>query len=479
MKKMAIAKLTTSALVLGTLTIAGSVSGRAQGQTQASDAKGVHDAAVIARRAGAALTKKQATKAVTLAESAVAFQPRDARYRMLLGQAYLAAGRFQSAEQSFSDTLALDPERERAALNLALAQIAQGRKDAARSTLASYRDRLPAADFGLAVALAGDPDEAVRILEFATRAPDASAKTRQNLALAYALAGKWTNARVMAVQDLSPDEADARVAGWAQFARPAGAADQVATLLGVTPRLDGGVPTRLALAPVNPAIRTASVQEAVAPVAVAPAPSHVPVAIATADPQPAFEVAATTAKTRPASTAAAAASTSTSTVATAMASPVRTAVALPVFTVMPSTASTVRPTPAPVLIRAEPRPVREAVVRPSRSAATVKVAAFHPARTGKFVVQIGAFQNASSAQRAWDRLSNRVNLAKYDAVNGAAKFRNASLVRVAIGGLETRADANRLCARIKQAGSVCFVRVQDGDAPARWVQRHTFKLAAR
>jgi hypothetical protein len=114
-----------------------------------------------------------------------------------------------------------------------------------------------------------------------------------------------------------------------------------------------------------------------------------------------------------------------------------------------------------------------------RPAATVRAAAFHPAHPGKFVVQIGAFENASSAQRAWNRLSSRINLANYDAVNGAARFRNASLIRVAIGGLDTRADANRLCARIKQTGSVCFVRVQEGDAPARWVQRHTFKVAAR
>ena len=454
MKKMVIAKLTTSALVLSTLMAAGSGSGWAQGP---ADAKAVHDAAAVAQRASVALTKKQAAKAVTLAETAVSLQPRDARYRMLLGQAYLGAGRFQSAEQTFSDTLMLDPERERAALDLALAQIAQGRRDAAKSTLADYRDKLPAADFGLAVALAGDADEAVRILEFATRAPDATAKTRQNLALAYALAGKWNNARVMAVQDLSPDEADTRVAGWAQFARPAAASDQVATLLGVIPRLDGGMPTRLALVRGNPAIRTASAREAVAPVAGAPTPLPVPVAVATAETQPAFEVAATT----------------------AMASPISAATVSPVLSAMASPVSKGRPSPAPVLIRAEPRPVRQAVIRLLRPAATVKAAAFHPAHPGKFVVQIGAFENASSAQRAWNRLSSRINLANYDAVNGAARFRNASLIRVAIGGLDTRADANRLCARIKQTGSVCFVRIQEGDAPARWAQRRTFKVAAR
>lgn len=443
MKKLAIAKMTASALVLGTLMAATGASVQAQGSAHVSDGKALQKAAAAAQRATAALTKKQTVKAVTFAEIAVAFQPRDARYRLLLGQAYLAAGRFQSAEQSFVDTLTLDPERERAALNLALAQVAQGKKDAARSTLADYRDKLPAADFGLAMALAGDPDEAVRILEFATRAPDATAKTRQNLALAYALQGKWANARVMAVQDMTPDEADARVSKWAEFVRPAAAADQVATLLGVMPQSDGGQPSRLALVPFNPAVQTASAPQAVAPVApvvAEPMPEPVAVAVAAPEPQPAFEVAAT-----------------------------------PAVTPVP----VVQPTPKPVLIRAEPRPVRQAIVQPSRPVAVRNAVAFRPASTGKFVVQIGAFQNAANAQRAWNRVSSRVNLANYTAINGFTKVSNASVTRVAIGGIGTRAEAVRLCARIQQTGGTCFVRTNAGDSPARWAQNKTVKFASR
>jgi Flp pilus assembly protein TadD len=456
MNKMAIAKLTTSALVVGTLVLATSLSGQAQGPTSVSSARAVHAAAVFASGANKALAKKQGEKAVALAEKAVAFQPRDAGYRMLLGQAYLAAGRFQSAEQSFSDTLMLNPERERAALNLALAQIAQGKNDAAKSTLADYREKLPAADFGLAMALAGDVNEAVRVLEFATRAPDATAKTRQNLALAYALAGKWTNARVMAVQDMTPDEAEARVAHWAEFVRPGTPSDQIASLLGVTPRADGGMPTQLALGTINPAVQTAAVVAPVAAPEPEPAPAPAPLAVAAVEPsQPAFEVPVAAA---PAATPA-----------------VRFGPSVPV----------VQPLPAPATIRAEKRPVRQAVVAPSRTvgaprpAVAIKAAAFRPVSNGKFVVQIGAFQNAASAERAWNRLSGRVDLASFNAVNGAAKFKNASLVRVAIGGLGTRADADQLCNRIKQSGGVCFVRVQAGDAPARWVQRQGVRVASR
>jgi Flp pilus assembly protein TadD/cell division protein FtsN len=452
MNRNSMLRLTASVLAFGSTMMLGSVSGLAAGTSVVSQAQAARQAAGFAAKASKALLKKNPAKAVVFAENAVALQARNADYRMILGQAYIAAGRFQSAEQSFSDTLTLNPEKERAALNLALAQVALGKNDAAQSTLADYRDKLPAADFGLAMALAGNPQEAVRVLEFATRAPDANAKTRQNLALAYALAGRWDNAKVMAVQDLTPDEVDTRLATWAGFARPGGSAKQVAALLGVSPvAADGGQPTRLALAsPVAPvAVAAAAVEApAPAPVEVAVAEPTPPAPVAIVDTTPAFETPAP--------------------VAVAKAEPVKVA-----------------PAPAPKLIRAEPRPVRQAVVQPSRPAALVrpavaiKAAAFRTTKGGQFVVQIGAFQNASSAERAWTRLSARLDLASYDAVNGAAKARNANLVRVAIGSFGSRAEADRLCARIKQTGNVCFVRVQSGDAPARWVQKHTYKVASR
>lgn len=438
-KRLSLLKVATSALVLGTTMVGCGMSGQAQRPGNVSDAKAAKIGATAAAAAGNALAKKKNAQAVTLAETAVAAQPRNADYRMLLGQAYLAAGRFQSAEQSYGDTLTLDPERERAALNLALAQTALGKKAAARSTLADYRDKLSAADFGLALALAGDTDEAIRILEFATRAPDVNAKTRQNLALTYALAGKWANAKVMAVQDLTPDETDARLAQWATMMSPtSAAADQVAAVLGVQPQLDAGQPTRLALAPVQ-----ADVAVAVAQI-VAPAPEPAaatavaePQAVAVAEVAPAFETA----------------------------SPVAA-----------QAVTLVQPIPAP---RARP-------AAPVRAAGSARAAGgFRPAVAtrglgdGKFVVQIGAFRTSASAERAWNRISGRVDLANYGAINGSVKRNQANLVRVSVGGFGTRDDANAMCARIKQTGNVCFVRVQAGDAPARWVQRHTFKVAAR
>ena len=43
---------------------------------------------------------------------------------------------------------------------------------------------------------------------------------RQNLAYAYALAGNWRAARVMAAEDVPADQLDARLAQWAASAAP-------------------------------------------------------------------------------------------------------------------------------------------------------------------------------------------------------------------------------------------------------------------
>jgi len=138
-----------------------------------------------------ALGKHDYLTAIRWGEQAVLGDARNADYRLVLAQAYLSAGRFASAETLFNDVLTLDPARNRAALNLALTQIALDHGADARATLDTHRDLIAPADLGLAYALAGDAPNGVRILETAARGEAATAKTRQNLALAYALAGRW------------------------------------------------------------------------------------------------------------------------------------------------------------------------------------------------------------------------------------------------------------------------------------------------
>ncbi|HET8611830.1 MAG TPA: tetratricopeptide repeat protein, partial [Sphingomonas sp.] len=144
---------TLSALLLGGTMVGCTHDARVASASARDAEKAESQAADLAAKAGKALASKKGDKAVEYAEAAVALQPRDASYRVLLGQSYLQAGRFASAHQAFADTLALDPDNARAALNLALAETAEGDWAGARRTLADHAAIIPASDRGLALAL--------------------------------------------------------------------------------------------------------------------------------------------------------------------------------------------------------------------------------------------------------------------------------------------------------------------------------------
>ncbi len=138
----------------------------------------------VATRAQAALEKGDFTAAIELAERAVDGSPRDAGFRALLGNAYFAGGRFASAETAYRDSLALIPNQPQLVLKLALVSIAQGKHGEALAQLDAARHVLDPSDYGLALALAGQPASAVSVLEEAARVTGADSRVRQNLALA-------------------------------------------------------------------------------------------------------------------------------------------------------------------------------------------------------------------------------------------------------------------------------------------------------
>ena len=274
MKTRVILSMGLSALVLGGTMVG--CSGGARGIASASDRNAELSAKVAAanaRRAQGALSRGDGATAVRHAEAAVAGAPQSADYRLLLAQGYLQAGRFASARQSFADVLTLAPDADmasgKAALNLALTQIAGGDPAAARDTLAKYAGVIPAGDRGLALALAGDGAGAIALLTEVARSPASTAKVRQNLALSYALAGQWQAARVVASADLAPTEVDSRLEQWAAFAQPTTPYDQIAALLGVRAVADTGQPLTLALnrAPLSPAAAPVEALAAAEPVA--------------------------------------------------------------------------------------------------------------------------------------------------------------------------------------------------------------------
>ncbi|MBA3878121.1 MAG: sporulation protein [Sphingobium sp.] len=434
MKHRVIATLGASALVLtsglvgvalmtGTTAFAGSP----------SDSANAKVAAASAAQARKALSDGKPFAAIGFAEAAVARAPQNQSYRAMLGQAYLLSGRFASARDAFGDALALSPNDGRSALSYALAQIANGDWTGARQTLDSHAETIAVADRGLAIALAGDPASAVELLTPAARAPGADAKTRQNLALSLALAGRWPEARSVAAVDLAPGDLDKRMVDWAVFARPAGAADQVAALLKVIPVQDVGQPVALALN-----ARVASQPVAVAAIEPAPKP---PVEVADAPvteaPRPAIVFGPREEVVQPLPPVAA--------------KPVRVA-AKPVAAKVAAAKPTV----------AKPAPVAPKVMA---VAATVPVSA--PAK-GKFYLQLGAFESAAVAQDGWKRAVRRFPAFAGQTPSGMNfKTGAGNFYRLSVGGF-SRADAVAMCQSYRSHGGNCFVREAAGDQNASW-----------
>ena len=205
-------------------------------------------AEVSAAQAQLAIANGQHDEAVQAAEAAVAADPRNASYRFTLGNAYLDAGRFASASTSFEDAMALGDNSARAALSLALSLTGQARYSEAASLLNDWETEIAASDLGLALALSGQPERGIHVLSNAIRSGENTVKSRQNLAYAYAVAGRWREARMMVAQDVPAHEVGDRMAEWAEMTHAEAYRTRVASLLGVPANVrDAGQPVHLAL----------------------------------------------------------------------------------------------------------------------------------------------------------------------------------------------------------------------------------------
>jgi D-alanyl-D-alanine carboxypeptidase len=395
-------------------------------------------------------------RALGHAERLVEAAPMDIGYRMLLADIYLKSGRFESAAATYRDVLELDGDNARAGLSYALTQIGLGRQGAAVGQLDRLVGTAPAADLGLAYALAGYPERAIELLEPAARDAGATPRLRQNLALSYALAGDWQRARTVAAQDVAPGDLAGRLEQWAALAAPqASGAGRVAHLLGVTPQADAGQPARLALrapAPAEPAYAEAAPEPAPiaqAPIQFASAVPYVPAPEPLPLPAPAPEPAAEPAVHPEVDARYAAAAE-----------------------------SLMRPEPAVIRTAPEsaaraPGPVFSAVRAAARPAARfASASARAEAGPGRFAVQLGAFSNAQNAERAWQQAERSFGLAGEQPLTTTIDMAGRTLHRVSVGGFESHADASRACQSIKARGGACFVRAVAGDAAVRWAARY-------
>lgn len=398
----------------------------------ASVAKGKPNLA-YALRAQMAIGSGDYTSAVDLAEHAAESSPQDTGIRGILGNAYFGAGRFVSAEAAYNDALALAPAQPQIILKRALVQIAQGRNGEAIAALQAAQGMIDPADYGLALALAGQPNDAVQVLETAARAQGADSRVRQNLALAHALAGDWTAARTIAAQDLSADLVDARVQQWMALANPAHSYDQVAALVGVSPAsADPGQPVRLALVQSDTRVAEA-----------APAPAPAPVQVAEAAIVPVYE----TPVSQPDALAPAPA-----------AQEERVAVA--------SAAAISPEAPAAYAMAASyaPKP---------KAAKAKKAAAARPALgNAKAVLQLGAFSSEERVSLAWDKLTRRFpTLRNYSPVSARFDGPRGTVYRLSVRGFGSQQEAQARCQSLRGKGGSCFVRSTAGDSPIQFASR--------
>ena len=410
--------------------------------------------AYSAEHAEAALMKGKASKAVEHAEAAVLASPRDAYSRTLLANAYLEDGRFASAATTFSEAMELGDTAPRTVVSHALALIAIGDHVGARETLQRFESSLDPADFGLAISLAGRPDQGVHVLSNALRAGQNTAKVRQNLAYAYALQGNWRAARLMAAEDVPAGEVGDRMAQWAALVRPEAFTARVATLLGVTPQVDPGQPQMLALAN-HPSVDMLAAQDngghetyAATPArdyafaeelpAVASAPDYIPAA----DYDDSGDAAMADAGLAPA------------------------------FDRVRYVSNEV----------AQPTPPKTRSVAPRVAGTAAAVSAPAPASiaSGEYNVQLGSFFSMSDAHEAWKTFRKRYpELGDAERVITKARVNGKIYYRVAATGF-AKSSAQSMCRSVKGKGGGCIAYAASRPLPgALGVVNSDVRVAAR
>lgn len=452
MKRTAFGKAAVASLMVATTMVG--CTGTAFRSHSAAVQRSNPDKSVAA--AEKALAARDGARAVQAAEAVVQAAPENATYRQLLGRAYVLDGRFTSAETAFTDAMTLGNSDSRTIVSLALVQVALGKSEEARHLLNANVDTVPAGDYGLAMAMAGNAAEGVRILSQAIQDPSATARTRQNLAYAYALAGRWKDARMLVGMDMAPLAANQRIVQWAATAEPSLAPQRVAALMGVTiDAADTGQPAMLALAPapVDAApVQTAEAAPASNPVVDVPAP----VDVAAADVMPAatltthiIETAAPTPVVKPAP------------VVAPKSTQVRVA-AKGNFIVEGAKAKPAKAAPAPVAPSGA-RMQQVAYIKPVSSGAS------------NWVVQLGAFDSPAIAKDKWTAMA-RINprIAAFPVLTSQATVNGKVYHRLAISGFGGRGDAQTLCQSIKAQRGQCFVREGAPNAtPQRWAMAAT------
>ncbi len=412
----------------------------------------------------AVLAAGERSEAIMHAEAAVAADPNNGAFRTLLGDAYLEAGRFASAQDAFGEAMQLGENSPRVALSLALALAGEAKYAEAGALLNEWEGMIAPADIGLAYALAGQPARGIHMMSNAIRAGENTVKMRQNLAYAYAVDGRWREARLMVAQDLPADQVGARMSEWASLATAQAYRHRVANLLQVPATVqDPGRPAHLALGN-TPRLDQLAMEAAEAPQSELPAQEAPMLALAPAASQSSSMELPPVAAPAPRYAGLAQAATASAiqsnaereeeslkrevfdaefAAAFAPTEPVKERLAS-------ATTDTARfisnPVVQPVSERSQPA---RAANRPNLTAAG---SASANAGQGTHLVQLGSFLSERAALRAWDIYKSRYpQLADHQMVITEAVVDNKRRYRVSASGFD-RSASRAMCSQINRRG---------------------------
>lgn len=190
--------------------------------------------------------------ALQVSQAVLAQRPRDVQALLRQGDAYYALGELAKATESydraleiqqhsadallglgrvalandpagavarFGQVIALDPQNQAARTDRGIAYDLMGRhaeaqSDYQRAIVAGGDVTATKVDLGLSLAMSGDADAAVQILQPIASAPDASARVRQDLAVALVLDGRNEEAERILLTQMSPEQARAAITAY-------------------------------------------------------------------------------------------------------------------------------------------------------------------------------------------------------------------------------------------------------------------------
>lgn len=359
--------------------------------------------------------------------TALTYAPQSVDARYGLGKALLAADRPRAAIEQFDRLVAQEAADTRPYVAKGVALDMLGRHEQAQPV---YRKGLELApmnvalrtNLGLSLALTGDYKTAVRVLEDAARDPKATARTRQNLALVYGLAGKMGDAATAASADLG-DGAVRRNLAYYRALRSARAISDVAAEPRVRPDAPdaGAGSTQLAAVHATTGPDGSATAE--------PAAARIP-PVAEAAPVPLTPDAGAPAMAEPSSDTAAQAADPAS--ADLPRDPADAAEA----------ATDVRDPASGVATTGDAKPDRE------------------PASAGSYWVQVGALRSQTAAKLEWDRLKGAHANLLADlrlALQKAELPEKGTYYRLRAGPFADTGRPEQLCQALEERQQACLV----------------------